>query len=117
MLFENLRQALERVQQQFGDRAHECGELPKGATVLPATQSAMFDERMVDGPNEFRIGRPAYLDMHFGYGLHTCFGQYVNRVQIPGILKPLLKKGNVIRAGQLEYQGPFPSSLRVKAGN
>jgi len=88
--------------------------IPKGSLVLPATQSAMFDERMVDKPAEFQIGRPGYLDMHFGYGLHTCFGQYINRAQIPGILKPLLKKGKVTRAGELEYDGPFPSSLRVR---
>jgi cytochrome P450 len=86
----------------------------KGMTVLPATQSAMFDEHVVDNPNEFRIGRPAYLDMHFGYGLHTCFGQYVNRVQIPGILKPLLRKQRLRRAGELKYEGPFPSSLPVR---
>jgi cytochrome P450 len=85
----------------------------KGMTVLPATQSAMFDEHMVDNPNEFRIGRPPYLDMHFGYGLHTCFGQYVNRVQIPGILKPVLRKQGLRRAGELKYEGPFPSSLPV----
>jgi cytochrome P450 len=74
----------------------------------------MFDERVVDSPNEFHIGRPAYLDMHFGYGLHTCFGQYVNRVQIPGILKPLLRKPGLRRAGELKYEGPFPSSLPVR---
>jgi len=86
----------------------------QGTTVLPATQSAMFDESVVDNPNEFQIGRPAYLDMHFGYGLHTCFGQYVNRVQIPGILKPLLRKQGLRRAGELQYEGPFPSSLPVR---
>jgi hypothetical protein len=54
--------------------------------------------------------------MHFGYGMHTCFGQYVNRVQIPGILKPLLKK-NLTRAGDLQYDGPFPSSLKIRIAN
>jgi cytochrome P450 len=86
----------------------------KGTTVLPATQSAMFDDRVVDNPNEFQIGRPAYLDMQFGYGLHTCFGQYVNRVQIPGILKALLRKSGLRRTGALQYEGPFPSSLPVR---
>lgn len=88
--------------------------IPKGTSVIAATQSAMFDERMVDQPNEFRIDRPEYLTMHFGYGLHTCFGQYVNRVQIPGILKPLLKCPGLRRAGELQYDGPFPSSLPVR---
>jgi cytochrome P450 len=87
--------------------------IPKGTSVIAATQSAMFDERMVDQPNQFRIDRPEYLSMHFGYGLHTCFGQYINRVQIPGILKPLLKRPGLARAGELQYDGPFPSSLPV----
>jgi cytochrome P450 len=87
--------------------------IPQGTSVIAATQSAMFDERMVDQPNEFRIDRPEYLNMHFGYGLHTCFGQYVNRVQIPAILKPLLKRRGLRRAGDLQYEGPFPSSLSV----
>jgi cytochrome P450 len=88
--------------------------IPKGTSVIAATQSAMFDDRFVEQPNEFRIDRPAYLSMHFGYGLHTCFGQYVNLVQIPGILKPLLKRSRLRRAGELQYAGPFPSSLLVR---
>jgi cytochrome P450 len=87
--------------------------IPKGTSVIAATQSAMFDERFVDDPNQFRIDRPEYLYMHFGYGLHTCFGQYVNRVQIPAILKPLLKHPALRRAGELQFEGPFPSSLPV----
>jgi cytochrome P450 len=92
--------------------------IPAGASVLAATQSAMFDERVVESSNEFRIGRPAYNYMHWGVGLHTCFGQYINQVQIPGILKPLLQRNNLRRAdgdaGTLKFAGPFPSSLRVQ---
>jgi cytochrome P450 len=87
--------------------------IPKGTSVIAATQSAMFDERLVDHPNEFRVDRPEYLGMHFGYGLHSCFGQYINRVQIPGILKPLLMCPGLRRSGELQYDGPFPSSLPV----
>jgi len=98
------------------DKLHAT-TIPRGATVIAATQSAMFDERIVDVPNEFRIGRPDYTYLHFGYGLHTCFGQYINRVQIPGVLKPLLKRNGLRRAdgeaGHIQYQGSFPSSLRV----
>src|ERR1017187_10114654 len=91
--------------------------IPKGASVIAATQSAMFDDSKVDRPNEFRPGRPPYVYLHWGYGLHTCFGQYINQVQIHGILKPLLAEGSVQRApgdaGKLQYSGPFPSSLQV----
>jgi cytochrome P450 len=98
------------------DKMHAT-TIPRGTTVVAATQSAMFDDRIVDAPDDFRIGRPSYTYMHFGYGLHTCFGQYINRVQIPGILKPLLKRKGLRRAegdaGQLQYTGPFPRSLGV----
>jgi cytochrome P450 len=87
--------------------------IPAGTQVFAATQSAMFDNSVVQEPNKFRIDRPEYLNLHFGYGLHACFGQYVNRVQIPGILKPLLKRTGLRRAGGLQYEGPFPSSLPV----
>jgi cytochrome P450 len=78
----------------------------------------MFDETVVDRPNEFRIDRPDYSYMFFGLGLHSCFGQYINRVQIPGILKPVLQRKNLRRAagasGQLTMTGPYPSSLSVE---
>jgi cytochrome P450 len=94
-----------------------AARIPKGTTVLAATQSAMFDESKVDNPSAFQTGRPDYLSMHFGYGLHTCFGQYINRAQIPGILKPLLRCKSLRRApgdaGTLQYEGPFPSSMTV----
>ena len=43
-------------------------------------------------PNDFRIDRPDYDYMHFGYGLHTCFGRYINMVQIPRIVQALLAR-------------------------
>jgi cytochrome P450 len=92
--------------------------VPKGASLLAATQSAMFDELHVEAPEEFRIGRPTYTSMLWGVGLHTCFGQYWNQVQIPGILKPLLARENLRRAagdaGQLQMKEPFPASLTVE---
>ncbi len=87
--------------------------IPKGTSVIAATQSAMFDDIVVNQPNDFRIDRPDYLSMHFGFGLHACFGQYINRVQIPGILKGVLKRPGLRRAGELKYEGPYPSSLLV----
>jgi len=87
--------------------------IPKGASVVAATQSAMFDENKVDAPNEFRTDRPAWVYMHWGYAMHTCFGQYINQLQIPLILKPLLANSSLRRESALQIEGPFPSSLRV----
>jgi len=88
--------------------------IPKGAFVVAATQSAMFDGNKVDSPRDFRIDRPAWVYMHWGYGLHTCFGQYINQLQIPLILKPLLATRSIERAGPLRIEGPFPASLKLK---
>ena len=89
--------------------------IPAGTAVLALTSSAMFDDRDVDDPDEFRIDRPDYHYLNYGYGLHTCFGQYINEEQIPRILKPLLKRANLRRAagpdGELLMDGPFPSRL------
>ena len=92
--------------------------IPKGTTVLAATQSGMFDSLYVDDPEEFRIDRPPYNYMHWGYSLHECFGKYINEAQIPRILTPLFKRTNLRRAagdaGKLVNEGPFPSSLVVE---
>ena len=92
--------------------------IPPGTMVLAATQSAMFDEKVIDNPNEFRTDRPAWSYMHWGFGLHTCFGQYINQIQIPAILKPLLKRQGLRRAaapeGTLQIKPPFPTSMVVE---
>ncbi len=92
--------------------------IPAGTAVLALTSSAMFDERDLDEPDEFRIDRPEYHYLHYGHGMHTCFGQYINDEQIPRILKPLLKRSNLRRAagseGELAMDGPFPSRLVIE---
>jgi cytochrome P450 len=92
--------------------------IPKGATVVALTRSAMFDGRQVPNPTEFRVDRPGYSYMHFGYGMHECFGVYINKVMIPAICKPLLKRRNLRRApgpdGQLTMDTLFPRRLVVE---
>jgi len=90
----------------------------KGTKVLVLTQSAMLDGRELTRPNTFRLDRPDYQYMHFGYGMHTCFGLYINMVQITIIVKSILKLNNLRRVsgdeGIMQYDGPFPTHLRVQ---
>jgi cytochrome P450 len=92
-------------------------EIRQGSKLLVATQSAMFDERAVSAPREFRVDRPWSDYLHFGHGLHTCFGLEINRVHIPALATALLEGPRIRRApdrsGRLKYSGPYPSSLRV----
>lgn len=93
-------------------------KIKKGTKVLVALQSAMLDGRELDDPKSFRLDRPDYQYMHFGYGMHTCFGQYINMVQIPMIVKPLLRCKNLRRAageeGKVRYQNSFPVNLHLE---
>ena len=92
--------------------------IPAGTITFAATQSAMVDDRVIDDPLEFRLDRPSYQYLHFGRGLHTCFGRHINRTMIPLIGKALLRQKNLRRApgtaGELAYDGPFPRSLTVE---
>ena len=72
--------------------------IPKGARVLVATQSAMFDERAVDGPAEFRATGRGATTCTSATGLHTCFGLEINRVHLPALAIALLEGPPVRRA-------------------
>ena len=72
--------------------------IPAGAFVMASTRSAMFDGRQVRDPRSFRTDRPDYHYMHFGYGMHECFGLYMNRVMVPQICKAVLKLPKLRRA-------------------
>ncbi|MCM2387203.1 cytochrome P450 [Streptomyces albipurpureus] len=89
--------------------------VPAGTYVFAATQSAMLDGSVVTDPTEFRIDRPASDYLHYGAGLHTCFGRFLNRLVIPAIVKAVLSIEGVRRqpgaAGELAIDGNFPTSM------
>jgi cytochrome P450 len=93
----------------------------KGSIVLIATQSAMFDRRAVSSPRKFKIDRPWSDYLHFGHGLHTCFGREINRVHLPALATALLEGPPIERepgsAGQLSWSGPYPAGLTVSLGS
>ena len=95
-------------------------KIPAGATVFAATRSAMFDGRVFPDPKAFRTDRPDYAYMHFGYGMHICFGLYINMQMVPAICKALLRKGSVRRKvgdeGKLQMDGIFAKKLVVEYG-
>ena len=72
----------------------------KGQVVLVGTMSAMFDEAKVKNPLEFRLDRGGVNDKesiyyHFGYGHHKCLGDYVAQIEVPEVIKHILKLPNV----------------------
>lgn len=93
-------------------------EVPAGAFMLVAGRSAMRDERAIADPETFRADRPSHHTIHFGHGPHTCLGSQINLVQVPEIVKHLLRLPGLKRAdgpaGELDFQGgPFPERFSV----
>ena len=91
----------------------------KGRMVFAMNYSAMFDRRDVPVPNEFRTDRPWETYIHWGCGMHMCFGDAINRAVIPAILKPLLVQENLRRAlgniGRIDTGGTaFPQNFVVE---
>ncbi|WP_404334804.1 cytochrome P450 [Sphingomonas sp. MMS12-HWE2-04] len=94
--------------------------IPAGAQVLAAFASAMRDPRRIADPERFDPTRPASDYIHFGYGLHECFGRHINHATLHLMLKPLLKQPKLRRApgsaGHLRKEGAFAARLVVEFG-
>jgi cytochrome P450 len=92
--------------------------VPAGCAVVVAVGSAMFDPEVFEQPERFRTDRPQSAYLHFGHGMHTCFGEQVNLVQMPEIVAALLKVDGLRLApgseGRMIYDGPFPDRLIVE---
>jgi cytochrome P450 len=120
MRFDPLAPALPRIALRdwvIAEGTARARKVPKGATVLAAFSSAMMDERRIPEPLRFNPHRLPHEYMHFGYGLHTCFGIHINRALLPLMLKPLLKQPGLRRApgrlGELRKRGAFAEQLYV----
>lgn len=87
-----------------------------GSHVLLGTLSAMFDGAAFAEPRRFDAHRtPAPDYLHFGYGMHRCFGARINDRQIPELVAGLARLPGLRRApgraGRIRWAGPFPGRL------
>jgi len=91
-----------------------------GATALLLTISAMFDPKAFPEPDRFLTNRPLDRYLHFGHGMHTCYGLMINGVQLPAIVGAIVRLPNLRRASgrfrPILYEGPFPDRLAVEFG-
>jgi cytochrome P450 len=89
----------------------------RGTVVFASTQSAMMDPAVVEDPHEFRLDRPDSVYLHFGAGLHACFGRFANAVVIPAIVKAALSIDGATRAegrsGELTFDGNWPTTMSL----
>jgi cytochrome P450 len=123
MRFDPLAPGLPRValtDWTIGSGTPHATTIPAGAGVLAAFASAMMDPRRVSDPKRFDPDRPDSDYIHFGYGLHQCFGRHINHATLHLMLKPLLKQPNLRRApgreGRLSKNGAFAERLVLTFG-
>ncbi len=121
MRFDPLAPWLPRVattDYELGTGTSHARTIPAGARIMACILSAMHDPRQVPDPGRFTPGRPANAYIHFGLGLHECFGRHINRATLHLMLKPLLARPNLRRAkgsmGTLRRKGILASSLIVE---
>ncbi len=90
-------------------------QVAAGSGVLLDVIGATFDPDGFPEPGRFRTDRDVRSYLHFGWGMHQCFGLAINHVQIPEILTALLRLGGLRRApgraGHVVLDGPFPETL------
>lgn len=85
--------------------------IPQGHEVFIATGSAMFDEAAWPEPGRIKADRPLDRYLHFGDGMHRCFGEYINRIQVPIIVGSVVRLPNVRKHSAMLYDGPFPDQF------
>ncbi len=87
--------------------------IPPMTNVLALTQSAMFDDKAFEQPDEFRPNRNWYHYFTFGYGEHECLGKYVGMVMIPEMVRQILRQPGLKADGEIVYDGHMPKSYAL----
>jgi cytochrome P450 len=120
MRFDPIAPALPRTASRLATIAKGTSrstDVPEGANLYIAFSSAMMDDRRLTDPRTFNPRRLPHEYIHFGYGLHQCFGIHMNNALLPLMLKSLLKRKNLRRAsgakGKLRKRGAFADALTV----
>lgn len=74
--------------------------IPEGDRLLVLYASANRDERKWERPDTFDITRKASDHLSFGYGIHTCTGMHLAKMEITALLSELLNRVDRFEVGQ-----------------
>ncbi|GAA0431819.1 hypothetical protein Acor_03970 [Acrocarpospora corrugata] len=107
---------------RFCERDHRLASgafIKAGTPVFACTSSAGMDEEAVAAPEEFRIDRPGFVRLQFGYGAHECVGKHVGVAVIPEVVRRVLRRPGVALppGAAIEFDGgPFPRRFPLTLG-
>ena len=66
--------------------------VPAGFPTILVTGSATRDERFYDRPDVFDVDRTPSLALGFGYGIHSCLGAALARMESRIAIEELLRR-------------------------
>ncbi len=73
--------------------------IPKGADILLVMGSANRDPSRFDHADDFDVARPNVREhLSFGFGIHTCIGAPLARMQVKIVLEELVRRVPQLRA-------------------
>ncbi len=84
--------------------------VPAGYPTILVTGSASRDERFYERPDTFDIGRPPSLALGFGYGIHSCLGAALARMESRIAIEELARRWP-------RYEVDAPGCRRVHMSN
>jgi len=67
-------------------------DIPAGCDVYVGWAAANRDPKVFDAPEQFRINRPSNRHLSFGFGIHTCPGAPLARMELKVLLEELFKR-------------------------
>ena len=104
--------------QTITGKGNKTYTIPAKTKVFALTAAAMFDPAAFPDPKTFNPERDSVY-MNYGFGLHECYGKYINAVTISEFVAAVLRLKNVRREKGRTGQGtglnagPFPNNFVV----
>jgi cytochrome P450/glutathione S-transferase len=106
------------TKQTIKGKGNKVYNIPAKTMIFALTAAAMFDPAAFPNPKTFNPERDSVY-MNYGFGLHECYGKYINAVTISEFTAAVLRLKNVRREKGRTGQGaglkagPFPNNFVV----
>jgi cytochrome P450 len=78
--------------------------IPEGAQVALLLSAGNHDPRQYDDPEAFDVTRNPADHLSFGYGIHTCAGQGLARMEAHALLKALVEEVERFSVGEVVHR-------------
>jgi cytochrome P450 len=78
--------------------------IPQGAQVALLLSAGNHDPRQYDDPEAFDVTRNPADHLSFGYGIHTCAGQGLARMEAHALLKALVEEVERFSVGEVVHR-------------